>query len=145
MLKIYEVQRMTEKEYNYMMGGGIYTNTEYLHIEAESVEEAIRKAEAPGMVVNKGYVKTLEEIEAIRKAEKEAHEAKESERIRKAEERKARKLEADTRKAEAMGLTLEEYRKEMGKRANITRIKNEIEALEKEIEKKRAYLAKLEA
>ena len=135
----YRLERMTTTDYNIYMGGGYNYEVEKLLIEAETVEEAIQKAEKPGMIVNKGYVKTLEEIEA----EKEAQAKAEAEREAKAKRAKAKRKETELRKATEMGLTVEEYRKAKARKATIAKVTKEIEELEKALEQKRKYLAEL--
>ena len=58
-------------------------------------------------------------------------------------ERKAKKDAADTKKAEAAGMTLTEYRAAKTKNAAERKLKKEIAALEKELAEKYAELAKL--
>lgn len=87
MKNIYRVERMTIDNYNRYMSGSNFYDLEVLKIEAENKEEAIEKAKAEGYVVNKDYVKTIEEIEAKEKAIEEAYEkrlAKEKARNEKA-------------------------------------------------------------
>ena len=135
----YRVERMTYADYDIYMSGGYHYEVESLFIKAETAEEAIQKAEKPGMVVNKGYVKTLEEI----KAEKEAKAKAEAERKAKEEKAKAKRKETELRKATEMGLTVEEYKKVKARKATITKVTREIEELERAIEQKRRYLAEL--
>ena len=58
-------------------------------------------------------------------------------------ERKAKKEAKEREIAEKAGMTLEEYRKEKAKKAQITRIKNEIERLEEELNYKKEHLKRL--
>lgn len=139
MMKTYRVERMTEDNYSIYMEGGYGYNMETLHIEAETAEEAAKKAEAVGYVVNKGYVKTLEELEAERKAAKER--AKEAER--KATKAAQKRRAAEEKKAAALGMTVKEYRAEKAKKANIARVEREIAELEEALAKKKEYLAKI--
>ena len=135
----YRVERMTNTDYNIYMGGGYDYEVETLLIEAETAEEAIQEAIKPGMVVNKGYVKTLEEIEA----EKETKARAETDRKAKEERAKAKRKETELRKATEMGLTVEEYRKAKAHKAAVTKVTREIEELERALEQKRRYLAEL--
>lgn len=135
----YKVERMTYTDYDIYMRGGYNYNVESILIEAETAEEAIQKAKKPGMVVNEGYVKTLEEI----KAEQEAKANAKAEREAKAEKAKAKRKETELRKATEMGLTVEEYRKVKAHKATVAKVTREIEELEKALEQKRKYLAKL--
>lgn len=103
----YVIQRMSEESYGEYMCGGNNYNVEHLHIKAENVEEAIKQAQKPGYVVNDRYVRTLEELEQ-KKAERERRWAEEEAKKRaQAEKRKA----TEAKKAEEMGLSVEEYRK----------------------------------
>jgi hypothetical protein len=61
----------------------------------------------------------------------------------KKEEKKTKKLAKETAKAEAAGMTLEEYKKDKAKKAKIRRLEREIAELEAEINEKKAYLKKL--
>lgn len=135
----YRVERMTNTDYDIYMSGGYDYKVENILIEAETVEEAIQKATKPGMIINKGYIKTLEEIEA----EKEARAKARAERKAKEERTKAKRKETELRKATEMGLTVEEYRKAKAHKATIAKVTREIEELEKALEQKRRYLAEL--
>lgn len=135
----YRVERMTNTDYNIYMGGGYNYEVETLLIEAETAEEAIQEATKPGMVINKGYVKTLGEI----KAEEEAKAKANAERKAKEERAKAKRKETELRKATEMGLTVEEYRKAKAHKATIAKVTKEIEELERALEQKRRYLAEL--
>lgn len=139
-MSTYVVERMTEKNYLEYITGGHGYNVETLYIEAHTAEEAVEKALADKYIVNKGYVKMLEELENENEARKEAYRA----RLEKEALAKAKRKEAEARKAEAKGMTLDEYRADKARKANITRVKNEIAKLEAELAKKKAYLAKIE-
>ena len=148
MKQIYRVERATETSYHNMMCGSMNYSIEKLDIEAETPEEAAKMAEAEGYVVNKEYVKTVAELEAKEaawRAHLEAERAKE-------EAAKARKIAREAEKAEAMGLTVEEYKrykkdKAIAKKlpAEIAECEAEIERLKKEIARKRNYLEELNA
>lgn len=135
----YRVERMTNTDYNIYMSGGYNYKVENILIEAETVEEAIQKATKSGMIINEGYIKTLEEIEA----EKEAKAKANAERKAKEERAKAKRKETELRKATEMGLTVEEYRKAKAHKATIAKVTREIEELEKVLEQKKKYLAEL--
>ena len=73
-------------------------------------------------------------------------ETEERENRKKAEEEikanaKAKKLARETAKAEAEGMTLEEYRKNKATKALCTRLEREIAELEKELARKKKVLA----
>ena len=139
MKNTYRVERMTTENYHNYMGGDYNYRTEYLDIEAETAEKAVEMAKAEGYIVNKNYVKTVEELEAIKKAQDEAWRAKEE----KAERAKAKRKETEARKAAEAGKTVEEYRKEKARKANIARLEKEIAELEAKIAYQKARLAKL--
>lgn len=58
-------------------------------------------------------------------------------------EKKAKRAEKEKAKAEAMGLTVEEFRRLKGKKSAVTRVSREIEELEKELKAKKAYLERV--
>lgn len=137
-MAIYRVERMTETNYNrYMCGSNEYGPVEYLNIEADSKEEAIKKAEKKGYVVN-DYVITLEEVERQERERQERWERYEAEEKAKKEKRLAKEAE----KAKAAGMTVEEYRKDKAHKAYIKRLEREIDELEKELIEKRKELQK---
>lgn len=136
MKNIYRVERMTAKNYERYMNGDYYYHVEELNIEAETAEEAVKMAQAEGYVVNETYVKTLEELEAIEQARKEALRAKEE----KAERAKAKREAREAEKAAEAGLTVEEYKKVKRRQAEIRKVEREIEQLEAELANKKARL-----
>lgn len=148
MKQIYKVQRMTEASFHNYMSGGYNFSVEKLDILAETADEAIKLAEEEGYVVNKTYVRTLAEIEeenAKRIAETEAKAAK-------AKASKERKMAKEAEKADALGLTVEEYRRYKRDKTTVKNLPEEIEEYEKEmkrlakeIKRKRNYLAELTA
>ncbi len=135
----YRVQRMPRDNYHTMMMGGHIHNVENLKIEAETPEEAKKMAEKDEYIVN-DFVETYEEYEA-RTREVNERAAKYFEKRKAAQEKR---LANEAAKAEALGMTVKEYRAEKARRGQITRLKKEIEDLEKELKRKRAYLKKLE-
>lgn len=135
----YYVQRMTKNDYHTMMRGEYGFHVENLTIEAETPEEAKKIAAKDGYMVN-DLVLNVEEWEAERKVRREK--AAQNLKNRKAANKKRR--ESEIAKAEALGMTLKEYRADKARRGQITRLRNEIEDLERELKKKRAYLKKLE-
>ncbi len=117
-----------------------------VEVEADTREEAIAIAKLLNEnlpIVEEAF--TTEEIEARNKARKEA----EAERNRKEAERKAKakinKEAKELEKAEALGLTLEEYREKVKLERKIKRYENEIAELEKELKWRVEYLKKLKA
>ena len=133
---VYLVQRMTIDSYHEMMQGGYFYNLETLEIEAESKEEAVKKAQKDGYVVNDGYVidkAKAEEAEA--RAEARAREREEKER--KAKERKAEREKA---KAEAQGLTLEEYKHLKNRERKLKKMQANVRELEEALDRAREAL-----
>lgn len=148
MKKLYRVERATEENYHRMMSGSLNYSIEKLDIEAETPEEAAKMAEAKGYVVHKNYVKTVAELEAEEAAWK-AHLAAER---AKEEAAKARKAAREAEKAEAMGMTMDEYKTYKKKVAllkklpkEITEVENEIKRLTAEIERKKKLMESLKA
>ena len=148
MKQIYNVQRMAYSDYCNYMGGGHDFSVENLHIGAESPEEAVKMAEAEGYMVNKNYVKTVAELEAEEAARKAYIDAE----IAKEKAAKARKAAREAEKAEAMGMTVEEYKTYKKKVAllkklpkEITEVENEIKRLTAEIERKKRLIETLKA
>jgi hypothetical protein len=119
---------MTEEAYNnYMMGMNDYF-IEKVTLEAESIEEAIKKASITGYVVNTKSVKTIDEVERLKKEAKEAFKANE-------EAKKEKRLLAEKRQAESKGMTVEEYKAYKANKRNLTYNKNQLATLEKELAK----------
>lgn len=121
-------------------------NRKIVEVEADTREEAIAIAKLlNGNLPIVEEALTTEEIEARNKARKEA----EAERNREEAERKAKvkasKEAKELEKAEALGLTLEEYREKVKLERKIKRYENEIAELEKELKWRVEYLKKLKA
>lgn len=127
----YKIEMMSMDSFNRYMGGYWDYSVEKIDIEAETAEEAvaIAKAKRPEMVINEGWVKTLEELAAI-EAEKIAEAKAEAE---KEAAKKARKAEREATKAAEMGLTVEEYTERKKLAAKARRYENEAEKMEAEI------------
>lgn len=135
----YTLEALTLNNYHRMMSGStMVAFPMVITIEANSKEEAIAiaKTQYEEYVINENYVLSAEEI-AERKAKKLAR----AEQYRLEEEAKAiRKANNELAKAEAMGMTIEEYKeykKEIATRkryeSEIRKAKAEIEALQKRI------------
>lgn len=127
----YKIEMMSMDSFNNYMGGYWNYSVEKIDIEAETAEEAvaIAKAKYPEMVINKGWVKTLEELAAI-EAEKIAKTKAEAEREA---AKKARKAEREAAKAAEMRLTAEEYTERKKLAAKARRYENEAAKMEAEI------------
>lgn len=148
MKQLYRVERATENDYHDMMCGSLNYSIDKVDVEAESPEEAIKLAEKEGYVVNKSYVKTVAELEA----KEAAFWARMDEERAKEEATKARKAAREAEKAEAMGMTVEEYKTYKKKVAllkklpkEITEVENEIKRLTAEIERKKRLMETLKA
>lgn len=144
----YKIEMMDMGSFNNYMSGNWNYHVEKINIEAETAEEAvaIAKAQYPEMVINEGWVKTLEELAAI-EAEKAA-EAKAN--AEKEAAKKARKAEREAAKAAEMGLTIEEYaeRKKLAAKARryeseAAKMEAEIKALLEEIEWRKRRAAEI--
>lgn len=141
MKQTYIIQRMTNANYHeYMIGGYNYTIEKVL-IEAETPAEAVKLAEKEGCVVNSEYVRTLAEIEAEEAARKAYIEAESAKR----QAAKERKTAREAEKAEAMRLTVEQYKRYKREKAIAKKLPAEIEELKREIARKLAYLNELNA
>lgn len=139
-MNTYTLERMTTNDYYAYMSGSLFGYTvERIEIEAKDIANAITLASADGYVVNRHSVTTVEQYRAELKAKTD----EQAEYAKKEAEKKAHKAELEMKKAEAMGLTVEEYRKEKSRQASIRRITKEIEELEEQLKEKRAYLERL--
>lgn len=142
--KNYVIEMLTDQQYHdYYSGSNAIIFTKKEVITAESPQQAIELAELmfPDLnIINKNFVQTVEEAKAEReawiKASKEA-ERKEEERRKKIRERKQQK---ELEKAQAAGMTVEEYKKEQSRQRSIKRLENEITQLKKELAKKERQL-----
>ena len=138
-MNTYRIEMMTNADYDNYMTGGFNYWVHKVDIEANTKEEAVEIAKNNycDMVINENYVKTVEEIEAEAKAEEEKRTAREKAEAEKKAKAKARKEERERTNAEAMGLTIEEYR---------IKVKNDkkIKAVEKRIAELKAEIAKEE-
>lgn len=139
----YKIEMMTKGDWFEYMRGGYNYSVDKTNITAETPEQAIEIAQSqhPDMVINKGYVKSLEEIEAERKAEEEARakrEQEEAERKAKREAAKQRKIERDL----AKGIT-PEMRKAMTYSKRYAKQIKELEAELTELKAKKAHWDKV--
>ena len=137
-MTLYIVERMTQVEYNKMMGGAMFYGVEEDIIAAETKEEALAKAKVkyPGYHINP-YIITVDE----RKAKEEADAKAVADRIAKEENAKARKIANDKAKAEALGLTEEEYKEYKKAKTGAKRCETEIETALAEIEELKRRIA----
>ena len=137
----YRVAIFTEDNYNKYMCGYNNYDSEYIHIAANSKEEAIAIAQAryPGYVVNTYAVKDVATIQA----EEEKFDAWAKNKAIKEKQAKEKRKATEQKNAEKAGLTVKEYRAEIARKATITRLTNEIAELEKELKRKKAALKRI--
>lgn len=125
MMTTYRVERMTVENFGRMMRGEYDYTVEKIDITAESKEDAVAKAKKDGYVVNKDYVKTVEEIEKAEREKAEYLKAQE-EKAEKAKAKRAEKMAQPGAKAKA------NYKR---KNTEIKKMLEEIERLQKEVKK----------
>lgn len=131
-MKTYRVRRATTENFIKMMRGDYLYDVENLDIEAETPEEAVNKARANGYeIINEGYVKTLEELEAKEKAWREQRASEEA----KKEAAKVKREATEARKAEEAGMTLKEYRAERRRQGEIRRLQRILKETEEALKK----------
>lgn len=137
----YRVTIFTEDNYHKYMCGYNNYDSEYIHITANSKEEAIAIAQVkyPGYVINKYAVKDVETIQA----EEEKFAAWAKNKAIKEKQAKERRKATEQKNAEKAGLTVKEYRAEIARKATITRLTNEIAELEKELKRKKTTLKRI--
>lgn len=136
----YRVQRMDNENYiEYAKGGYNYT-AETVYIEANDAEEALLKATGLGYHVNPHSIKTLTEIREEEKAKKMAN----LKAVIEEEEATRKKKAKEEEKAKKAGMTLEEYKKAKNRKANIARVRRELEKAKKEVARLEATLKRLE-
>lgn len=131
MNKTYVVEMMTKRDFMNYMGGGYAYTVEKVEIVADTVENAIAIAEQTftDVVINKNYVKTVDELtkeEEERVARVKAEEEKKA-------TAKAKREQTELNKATALGLTVEEYRKEIAKERKIRTMEKKIAEMENEL------------
>lgn len=134
----YKVQAMTSDSYHLMMTGGYGYSVHNFWIEANSKEEAyeIATAQYPDLVIN-DYTESEEEInkhKARMRAIAEENEKKEKEKAE-------RKLARENEKAEAMGLTYEEYQEYKKAEKNKKRHESELRSKYATIERMKREIA----
>lgn len=146
MKKNYVIQMMNNENYhNYMMGAFFYQVRKEIVLATDPQEAVeIAKKKYPDYNINEGYVKTVEEIEIEEKERTKKIEQERKEQEEKERKTKEKKLQKELEKAQALGMTVEEYRKEQAKQRSIKRAENEIAKMKKEIEKLKREIAKKE-
>jgi hypothetical protein len=136
----YIVEVMNKSDYADMMSGGHGYKVNRMEVEADNAQSAYEltvKAN-PGMEVNK-YVRSVDEIEAERKAIENAYVA----RLAKEEQAKAKRKANEERKAEALGMTVAEYKAKVAHDRKVKRAEAKVAELEAELAKARAVLEAL--
>ena len=146
MTNTFRIQMMTADNYNkYMMGDNGYFITA-IEVEAESAEQAVAtaKAEHPNMVINEKNVQTVEEMKAEIEARKIYWENfYKAEEERKANNR-AKRLAKEQEKANALGLTVEEYKAKVKREKAIKEAEKAVAEAEQALARAKATLAKLQ-
>lgn len=130
-MKTYRVTVITAGLGAYMMGSDKYTIAD-VNIMADNAGDAIKIAERKhGYVISKKNVKTLEEFEEERRAENEeiANTAK------KKADAAAKRKATEQKKAEELGMTLDEYKIDKWRKGEIKRLKKIIADAEEELKK----------
>lgn len=142
-METYRVELINNSEYHkMMMGDDFQLVTKY--VDANSVEEAIQIAEKNGEgwfhVYKKDRVKTIREAnqEIIANLKKQYDWEAEQKRIKEAKEAKT------AEKANAQGLTVEEYKENQKKQAKIKRYEREIKTLKEEVARMEREIARKE-
>lgn len=119
-------------------------NTYFVTVEADCEMSAVEVAKNTilAQLAEKGEWDefTAVEVVNVRLETEERKNRKKAEEEAKANA-KAKKLARETAKAEAEGMTLEEYRKNKATKALCTRLEREIAELEKELARKKKVLA----
>ncbi len=141
MKNMYRVEMMNEADYGEYMRGGFNYNVNTTYIYAESAEQAlaIAKEVNPGLIINSRSIKTTDEIEAEENAKKARNAAEEE----KAAAAKAKRLATEMAKAEAEGLTLEEYRAKKAYERKVKAAEKAVAEAEEALAKAKARLAEL--
>ena len=122
-MKKFQIEIMTNENYNRMMCGSNAYCVEEIWVEANTKEEAYKIAceKYPEYNINT-YIVTEEEIEEMKKAWAD----KQAEEIRKEKEKAEKRANREKEKAEEMGMTIEEYKEYKKAVANKKRYEAEI-------------------
>ena len=143
----YRIEMMTSSNYYNYRNGGNYSVSK-IDIEAGSTEEAVEiaKKNNPCMVINEGYVKTLAELEELEewKAKRNAeYKAYLKAKVEKMDKAKTREAEREKEKAEALGLTVEEYKAKVKHDKKVRDAEARIAELKAELAREEKYLEEL--
>lgn len=118
-------------------------NTYFLTVEADCEMSAVEIAKNTiiAQLAEKGEWDELTAVEVLNvRLEEEEKEKARKEKEEKERKTKEKKLAREIAKAEAEGMTLEEWRKNKATKALCTRLENEIAELEKELARKKKVL-----
>ena len=145
---LYRIEMMSKNDYNDYMTGGYNYSVRKIDIEADTAEEAleIAKKNNPYMVFNESYVRTvaeLEELEELKAKRNAEYKAQLKANAEKADKAKARKAEREKAKAEALGLTVEEYKAKVKHDKKVRDAEARIAELKAELAKEEKYLEEL--
>ena len=145
---LYRIEMMSKNDYNDYMTGGYNYSVRKIDIEADTAEEAleIAKKNNPYMVFNESYVRTvaeLEELEELKAKRNAEYKAQLKAKAEKADKAKARKAEREKAKAEALGLTMEEYKAKVKHDKKVRDAEARIAELKAELAKEEKYLEEL--
>lgn len=146
-MKNYVVEIMTREDYHkYMMGSNESIVKKVVVVaknEPEAIKEAEKRFDENEYHINRKYIKTEEELKEIVEQRIREH----NEFLRKEEERKAeakaKRERNELEKANALGLTVAEYRQKVNKERQIKKLENEIANLKKALYYKEKALANL--
>ena len=145
---LYRIEMMSKNDYHDYMAGGYNYSVRKIDIEADTAEEAleIAKKNNPYMVFNESYVRTvaeLEELEELKAKRNAEYKAQLKAKAEKADKAKARKAEREKAKAEALGLTVEEYKAKVKHDKKVRDAEARIAELKAELAKEEKYLEEL--
>ena len=145
---LYRIEMMSKNDYHDYMTGGYNYSVRKIDIEADTAEEAleIAKKNNPYMVFNESYVRTvaeLEELEELKAKRNAEYKAQLKAKAEKADKAKARKAEREKAKAEALGLTMEEYKAKVKHDKKVRDAEARIAELKAELAKDEKYLEEL--
>ena len=119
------VVKMVDNFDTYLSANNFTCLYKNVQVEADNEDEAKAKANADHPEWNAIRVTTIEKI-AMQEAEWQTKMAKE-------EAKRERKIANEKAKAEAMGMTEEEYKKEVNRKRNLRKAEREVERLEAEL------------
>lgn len=135
---LFVIQLIDERGFNKMMGGELDYSVIEKQFIADSKEEAIKAAERqfPNHIINENFVLTLQEWQDFTSKRSEM-----VERTRRRDaEKKAKRALRELDNANALGLTVAEYRTMKRRQATCRKYHREIEKLQAQIAEMQAYI-----